>query len=319
MPTARVVLVLTALALTPVLTACDRFEPGDGTEGDGTEGTGGTTESLTEGTSGTEDTEDTGADTTTTGAWDHVPADSECTLDLVGRTRACEGGVQFCATDHAYPEAALFWGPCLADPVCVPGESEGCLECFLDTGGEPALFDNCEDDGTSTPLVLSFDAGPVRYASSSAAFDLGPQCGATDWPSAATPWLALDRDGSGGIEAGRELFGSATVLSRGGLADNGFTALAELDHDRDGRISAADPAFARLLLWADHDGDRRSTAWELTPLADAGVIAIGLTYRNDERCDARANCEVERAAFTFRDPLGRERVGEVIDVHLSCQ
>src|SRR5690606_13463790 len=147
-------------------------------------------------------------------------------------------------------------------------------------------------------------------------FDLGPACGATDWPTAATPWLALDRDGSGAIEAGSELFGSATVLGRGVLADNGFTALAALDHNRDGRITAADPAFSRLLLWADHDADRRSTAWELTPLADLGVIAIGLTYREDPRCDDRSNCEVERAAFTFRDALGRERVGEIIDVHL---
>lgn len=47
--------------------------------------------------------------------------------------------------------------------------------------------------------------------------------------------------------------------------------------------------------------------------------AIGLTYRNDARCDGRANCEVERAAFTFKDALGRERAGEVIDVHLACQ
>ncbi|HEY8376020.1 MAG TPA: calcium-binding protein, partial [Nannocystis sp.] len=177
--------------------------------------------------------------------------------------------------------------------------------------------DNCDD--TTTPLVLQFDRGPVRFASSSAVFDLGPQCGATDWPHPTTPWLALDRDGSGAIESGHELFGSATVLRNGVLADNGFVALAELDHDHDGRISATDPAFRRLLLWADHDGDRRSSAWELTPIADAGVIAIGLSYRNDARCDDRANCEIERATFTFKNAHGHEQVGEVIDVHLACQ
>src|SRR5690606_31530054 len=141
------------------------------------------------------------------------PAEAACTEDLLGHTRACSGGIQYCATDHGFPITKVFWGPCLAEPLCVPGEVEdGCLECFLDIDGVPAQLDNCDQGGTTTPLVLSFDAGAVRYDSSSAAFDLGPQCGATDWPSAATPWLALDRDGSGGIEAGSELFGSATVL-----------------------------------------------------------------------------------------------------------
>lgn len=317
MPAARVVLVLAALAVTPALLACDKLEPEPEGGTDAAATTSGATEAATE--SPTDGTDGTDGDTTTTGAFDHVPADSACSEEILGRTRACTGGIQYCATDNGYPDVSLFWGPCLADPVCVPGEvGDDCLECFLDIDGVPAQFDNC-GGGSTTPLVLSFGAEPVRYDSSAAAFDLGPQCGATDWPSAATPWLALDRDGSGGIEAGRELFGSATVLKRGGLADNGFTALAELDHDRDGRISASDPAFARLLLWADHDGDRRSTAWELTPIAEAGIIAIGLTYRNDERCDARSNCEIERAAFTYRDILGRERAGEIVDVHLSCQ
>lgn len=31
------------------------------------------------------------------------------------------------------------------------------------------------------------------------------------------------------------------------------------------------------------------------------------------------NCEVSRASFVWRDGLGREHSGEVIDVHLACQ
>ena len=116
-------------------------------------------------------------------------------------------------------------------------------------------------------------------------------CAATDWPTANTPWLALDRDRSGHIDGGSELFGSATRLRSGSLADCGPTG----------------------------DGDRRSSGLELQPLAGLGLVAIELGYRSDRRCDARANCEVERASFVWRDGLGREQAGEVIDVHLACQ
>ncbi|MBZ5708794.1 calcium-binding protein [Nannocystis pusilla] len=320
----RTVLTLAALALTPALIACDsKPEPGDTSNGSNVAATEGATEGDAETTDHGEVETTEQAETTDHGevvsTTDAAPEDAECTWELYGHSRTCEGGIQYCASDDAYPEPKLFWGPCLDEPVCTPEPSDDCVVCELDSEGRPQWVDNCEEGGTTTPLVLSFGSEPVRYDSSAASFDLGPACGATDWPTAATPWLAFDRDGSGAIEAGRELFGSATVLRRGSLADNGFTALAELDHDRDGRISASDPGFARLLLWADHNADRRSTPWELTPVADAGVIAIGLTYRKDARCDARSNCEIERAAFSFRDSRGHERVGEVIDVHLSCQ
>ena len=318
----RTVLTLAALVLTPALIACDsKPEPGDtgkvaATEDGATEGE---TEAATE--AATEGEEPTAGDTTAGDGTTGAPIDEvvECTAELYGLDRACDGGIQYCASDDAYPDPKYFWGPCIDKPVCVPEATDACVVCELDSEGRPGWVDHCEEDGTTTPLVLSFGSEPVRYASSAADFDLGPACGATDWPTASTPWLAFDRDGSGAIEAGRELFGSATVLRRGSLADNGFTALAELDQDRDGRISASDPAFARLLLWADHNADRRSTSFELTPLSSAGIVAIGLTYRSDSRCDDRSNCEVERAAFTYRDSIGRESVGEVIDVHLSCQ
>ncbi|PCC69528.1 hypothetical protein SAMN02745121_06335 [Nannocystis exedens] len=324
----RTVLTFASLLLTPALIACDsKPEPGDETgdihasEGtDGTDGTEGTsTASPEDPTEGTAGESETGTDGEVPGTTTEAAEETPCTPEIVGDARACEGGTQFCATDFGHLDPKFFWGPCLAAPVCQPGEEQGCLTCELRADGEPEWVDYCDDGGTTTPLVFNFGADPVRYHSTAASFDLGPACGATDWPTATTPWLAFDRDGSGAIEAGRELFGSATVLRSGGLADNGFTALAELDQDRDGKISASDPGFARLLLWADHDADRRSTSWELTPVTSAGIVAIGLTYRNDARCDGRSNCEIERAAFTYRDALGRERVGEVIDVHLSCQ
>ena len=294
-------LAVLALALAFPLTACDKPEPGD-TEGD-------TDAASSGGSSGGSSGAVTDGGTTDAGA------DLPCDEVHYKSQRACDGGTQFCAYTAA---GAYAWGTCVATPACELGaEGENCSVCELDPMGVPYFTEGgC---GGSTPLALRFDDAPVRFAMSSGTFDLGPECGATDWLDAGTPWLALDRDGSGAIEGGHELFGSATVLRDGARADNGFTALAELDSDRDGRIDASDPDFARLVLWADHDADRRSTLWELTPVATAGLVSVDLDYRNDRRCDARGNCEIERAAFTFRDALGRARTGEIVDVHLACQ
>jgi len=215
---------------------------------------------------------------------------------------------------------------------CVPGASQECGSCIPEgssqvcgsqvcvaTDGCTSAWGDCL--GPNTPLVLSFDGAPVEYLADRAhTFDVsGVSSLVTDWPSARTPWLALDRDGSGSIEDGGELFGSLTRLGSGRRATNGFEALRELDADGDGRLTAADPAFARLLVWADGDGDRRSTRGELRPLAELGVVAIDLGYRTDARCDARGNCEGERAGFTYRDASGALRTGVVIDVHLATQ
>lgn len=237
-----------------------------------------------------------------------------CDAASIEESRECGEGLQFC---RLVGSAQYRWGACVTEPECVPGEGNpiSCEVCVLDKYGVPRReqFSDC-----NTPLVLNFDGRAVEYDIGGRSFALG-SCEATDWPTARTPWLALDRDRSGAIEGGHELFGSATRLHDGGLAEQGFAALAELDADQDGRISASDPSFAELVLWEDGDADRRSDGLELLPLAALGLEAIELAYTRDRRCDARGNCEVERAAFTWRDALGRAHGGEVVDLHLTCQ
>lgn len=190
--------------------------------------------------------------------------------------------------------------------------------CVLDKDGV-AHWSTCTDPtpsgGSSTPLVLVFDGAPVSYVSASRTFDLAGDGAshATDWPTAKTPWLALDRDGNGRIDDGGELFGSMTALPSGQRAKNGFEALAALDENHDGVLDANDPGFEKLLVWAD-DGDRVSSSRELRH-ADASIVSIELGYRTDRRCNA-GNCEIERARFTYRDAIGALRTGEVVDVHL---
>jgi hypothetical protein len=175
---------------------------------------------------------------------------------------------------------------------------------------------------TQCPLVVAFDDEPVELGPVAApAFDLGGDtvCDDPDWPTAATPWLVLDRDGNGSIDDGAELFGTATRIEGGGLAADGFAALATLDADADGRITPADPAWTDLRLWSDEDRDRRSQPHELSPLSDRGIVALDLSGQTSPRCDARGNCEAERAPMIYRAADGgRTRRGALVDVHVRC-
>ncbi len=165
-----------------------------------------------------------------------------------------------------------------------------------------------------TPLVVAFDERPVELETTSATFAFQPGMPVhTDWPTAVTPWIALDRDGDGAITSGAELFGDATVLPGGNTASNGFEALAPLDANHDGVVDRHDPMFARLLLWADRDGDRKSSAAELRPISEV-IVAIPLGHDVVGRC-RNGNCEGERAAITWRDATGTH-AGAVIDVYL---
>lgn len=154
-----------------------------------------------------------------------------------------------------------------------------------------------------TPIVIAYETDvPVALVPpSGATFPFkADHVSATAWPTAATPWLALDRDGDGAITSGAELFGDA-------VAENGFAALALLDANHDGVIDHRDPMFAALLLWTDSDGDRTSSPSELAPAAMT-VSSISLAY---ETGDAQG----PRARVTLRDG----RVGAAIDLYLRSR
>ena len=282
------------------------------------------------------------------------PASLAC--EVLGQARACElpdgsEGTAFCGyaatedNDVIADADELAWGSCYAEVACELGAEEHCGFCpeipdeFGDTppaqapGDCPGFTKTCQIVGDApgydewacswdTPLVLSFDGGPIRMeAAGAASFDISGvgTCQSTDWPAAATPWLALDLDRSGSIDSGRELFGSGTRLSSGERATGGFDALADLDDNRDGRIDAADARFGELVLWADHDADKASTFAEVTPLAARGILSIDLGYAHRPTCDERGNCAVERSSFTYVGAGGAVQRGEVADLHLACQ
>lgn len=97
---------------------------------------------------------------------------------------------------------------------------------------------------------------------------------ATGWVRPDDGLLVLDRNGNGTIDTGAELFGDATPLYAGGLAADGFAALAQEDTNGDGRVDALDARFAQLRLWQDANQDGISQAAELKTLAAAGIAAL---------------------------------------------
>lgn len=116
------------------------------------------------------------------------------------------------------------------------------------------------------PLVIALDgAGPQTTGAEGAQiFDLAGD-GAfkpTSFVTGGTAFLALDRNGNGRIDDGRELFGD-----QHGAAD-GYAELARFDQNRDQRIDAQDEVFSALRL-LHGDGSLQS-------LDGAGITALSL-------------------------------------------
>jgi hypothetical protein len=100
------------------------------------------------------------------------------------------------------------------------------------------------DGAKIDPLVIVFDGNAAELTDVKFTFDLDTD-GELDYISFVGPgagFLALDLNGDGRINDGRELFGPT-----GG---NGFSELAAYDIDGNNWIDEADPVFNRLLIWS---------------------------------------------------------------------
>jgi hypothetical protein len=103
----------------------------------------------------------------------------------------------------------------------------------------------------------------------------------TGWVGGKDGLLVLDRNGDGAINDGSELFGEGTTLANGQKAANGYQAMAELDTDGDGALTAADAAFSKLQVWVDANADGISDASELKSLAELNITKLNLSAQAD--------------------------------------
>jgi hypothetical protein len=185
------------------------------------------------------------------------------------------------------------------DPYCDAYCQTYCVDNLCQDHPSPILMD-LENDGIhltglDDPVWFDIDA------------DGAPEL--MSWTDRGEGLLALDRNGNGVIDDGGELFGTATRLSDGTRAPNGYVALAELDSwvfggNGDGHLDSSDAAFGSLLLWTDRNHDGISQPEELQTLAQAGIRRIDLDYKWSHRSDRYGNEFRFRGRAWKAGPLG---------------
>jgi hypothetical protein len=210
------------------------------------------------------------------------------------------------------------------------------LSRMINLGAPQSAIDQCNAAGyvwnndnytcgpPNTPIVVDRDGSGFRLTSASkgVAFDIDAD-GVQDnvaWTPAgdSNAFLVMDRNGNGTIDNGGELFGTATLLSTGARASNGFMALAELDSNADGVISRSDTSYAQLRLWTDANHNGISEPRELETLFDARLTTIYLGYQPVGQVDEQGN-QFWLKGSVLISKRGVERTRAMFDVILARQ
>ena len=211
-------------------------------------------------------------------------------------------------------------------PPCVIGGSN-CNNCVPPTceggyGWNPTV---CSCYRYGSPIVIDTDGSGFHLTSalSGVKFDIFGDGNLTQiaWTAKGSTngWLALDRDGNGVIDSGKELFGNITPQPPSSNP-NGFLALAVFDDPQnggngDGVIDSHDAVWSSLMVWIDANHDGISQPDELHHLDEFGIRSIGLMYRESRWIDQYGN------EFRYRgwlDPTRKEELDHTIyDVFLT--
>lgn len=214
------------------------------------------------------------------------------------------GGTATCVPSSWGGDGYQYWSDVQDVGYCTTNPDDPCCYCpiLVDLGGHG--FDL---SGPGDPVSFDLNADGILERVS------WTLAGAQD------AFLVLDRNGNGVIDDGRELFGNHTPMPNGRSAPNGYVALAAYDSpslggNGDGVIDARDAVFSSLQLWVDRNHNGVSEASELYGLEEAGVVRIGLAYREERRRDRYGNAFRFWGSAWVSRGTGRDRRVDTCDV-----
>lgn len=213
----------------------------------------------------------------------------------------------------AYQGATRIGLPDRSTTLLVPGESGGGGGggggCIPDDGDGIVESGECTGD---SPIVIATgknSAYKMTSAEDGVLFDIDGD-GALEkisWtePGSDVAFLAIDFNGDGQINNGKELIGNHTRPD----ADNGFSALINMAKEigiTDATLNSNDPLFATLLLWTDSNHNGVSDVDEIRPASEV-LSDIALLGRKHNRKDGHGN-EYRYQGFVYvRTARGRNR------------
>lgn len=164
-----------------------------------------------------------------------------------------------------------------------------------------------------SPLVLDIDGDGIQLVSLDSAdavyFDLDANgyAEAVGWTAGLDDaFLAIDLNGDGIINEGKELFGNQTGY------ENGFLALASYDSNGDGFITSEDQVWDSLIIWSDVNQNGFSEFGEMFGVAEIGITSISISY-TDVNYMLSGNSVYQEGSFVIN---GNTR--DIIDVYFSA-